>query len=440
MAHDYYWNKLSKVNSGPGVVNESDFPYKAADLACPVGLPHKEKIASWGNVGDNNNPSVDQLKDAIYKFGPVSVAVCVGNRFSQYRGGVFNTSEVCSGQVNHAVVLTGWDDSTRSFYLRNSWDTWWGDQGNMQIAYNTSKIGLGASYVVYNGAGGGGSKPNTPINLKWTDNSDNETGFKVQRWNGATSQYETIHTTAAGVTSYADSGQCNVGYAYQVVATNEQGDSGASNMASATTAGCGNLVAPSDFVAVAQASGGVLLQWRDNSNNEDRFWIARWDGTKWEWLPKQVANVTSYLDTTAQPSKYLSYWYIMITGNSSGYSNWSNYASVLLPKSVQLTAPTAAKVTAIQRDKVTLNWANSDTKVEKFVVERWNSQQKSWTVVNNVTGQTSYTDSGLVCNSRYYYMVYAANGYDNSDYSNMIQAQTLSCSGGAKVFLPIIVK
>jgi hypothetical protein len=51
---------------------------------------------------------VQAIKEAIYTYGPISVAVYVGNAFQAYSGGIFNTNE--SGSVNHAVVLVGWND------------------------------------------------------------------------------------------------------------------------------------------------------------------------------------------------------------------------------------------------------------------------------------------------------------------------------------------
>ena len=43
------------------------------------------------------------------------------------------------------------------------------------------------------------------VSLSWTDNSNNETGFKIQRKTGATGTYADIVTTGANVTSYTDS-------------------------------------------------------------------------------------------------------------------------------------------------------------------------------------------------------------------------------------------
>src|SRR5438552_4953571 len=40
------------------------------------------------------------------------------------------------------------------------------------------------------------------VSLAWTDNSNNETGFKIQRKQGATGAYTTIKTTAANIRTY----------------------------------------------------------------------------------------------------------------------------------------------------------------------------------------------------------------------------------------------
>ena len=72
------------------------------------------------------------------------------------------------------------------------------------------------------------------LTLTWTDNSDNETGFKIERSMDGVSFGE-VATTGANVTSYADTG-LTVGqqYHYRVAAYNGAGDSGFSNVATAT--------------------------------------------------------------------------------------------------------------------------------------------------------------------------------------------------------------
>jgi hypothetical protein len=73
----------------------------------------------------------------------------------------------------------------------------------------------------------------TQIDLSWTDNSSDETGFKVESPAGTA-----ITTTAANATTYSYTGlTCNTNYTFAVKATNANGDS-SSITANATTSAC----------------------------------------------------------------------------------------------------------------------------------------------------------------------------------------------------------
>lgn len=73
------------------------------------------------------------------------------------------------------------------------------------------------------------------INLIWTDNSSNETGFKIERSTNGSS-FTQIATVNAGVTNFASTGlQKNRLYYYRVLSYNAAGNSAYSNVASART-------------------------------------------------------------------------------------------------------------------------------------------------------------------------------------------------------------
>ncbi|MBN1670820.1 MAG: CotH kinase family protein, partial [Kiritimatiellae bacterium] len=101
----------------------------------------------------------------------------------------------------------------------------------------------------------------TSIRLTWTDNSSNETQFKVERSTTGTSGWVQIATPGANTTTYTDSGlSAATKYYYRVRASNSAGNSGYSNVASATT-GENAPSAPSSLAAAAQSATSIRLTW-----------------------------------------------------------------------------------------------------------------------------------------------------------------------------------
>ena len=252
-AHAYHKDKVPPGEPAAGAVYEADFPYMAFDLPCNPPHAHHEKLISWSYVNPSVDiPSVAEIKQAIFNHGPISVAVCVGPGFGNYRGGVFATNETayCSGGVNHGVVLVGWDDGqgvNGIWYLRNSWGPGWGENGYMRIARGVSNVGYAATYVVYEGTRHIPLAPTNlqakavstrQIDLSWIDQSNNENGFKIERSRDGVFNWNQIATVGANVRVYSDTGlQKETLYFYRVRAFNDDGDSKFSNIAEAMTFG-----------------------------------------------------------------------------------------------------------------------------------------------------------------------------------------------------------
>jgi hypothetical protein len=80
------------------------------------------------------------------------------------------------------------------------------------------------------------SPSSTSIQVSWTDNATNETGYLVERSASSSSGFAQVGTAAANATSYTDAGlTASTTYYYRVRATNAGGQSAYSNVASATT-------------------------------------------------------------------------------------------------------------------------------------------------------------------------------------------------------------
>ncbi|MFN2541504.1 MAG: fibronectin type III domain-containing protein [Chthoniobacterales bacterium] len=75
------------------------------------------------------------------------------------------------------------------------------------------------------------------VNLGWMDNSTNETGFRIERCNGAgCTNFRQIAIVSANVSSYANTSlRRNTSYSYRVRSYNLAGSSAYSNTATATT-------------------------------------------------------------------------------------------------------------------------------------------------------------------------------------------------------------
>jgi transcriptional regulator CtsR len=206
------------------------------------------------------------------------------------------------------------------------------------------------------------------INLSWTDNSSDETGFKIERKTGSGGTWAQVATVGAGVTTYSNTGlSASTTYYFRVRAYNANGDSAYSNEAGATTSAPAPTVpaAPSGLAASAASSSQISLSWTDNSTDETGFKIERKTGSGGTWA--QVVTVgageTTYSNTGLSDST--TYYYRVRATNAAGDSSWSNEASATTPAPTEgpglkgeyydnadFTAPALARTDA----QVNFNW------------------------------------------------------------------------------------
>ncbi len=134
------------------------------------------------------------------------------------------------------------------------------------------------------------------INLTWTDTSNVETGFEVQRSpNGATG-WVLLTTTAASAQSYNDTGLTDgTAYHYRVRAINASGSSAYTAVATDTTP----LIAPTGLTATGASASSISLSWQDNSSSETGYKIEQSsDGVSgWTVIYTTGANTTEHLVT-----------------------------------------------------------------------------------------------------------------------------------------------
>jgi len=346
-------------------------------------------------ASDNNG-----IQSISLLFDSTSVATCTGSPCS----GSVNIT-VANTAIQHAVTCTAKDNAGLSAGRSSRV---WVNNGSGTPAAPTN---LSATAV-----------SSSSIRFSWQDNSNNESGFKVYRWNG--SSWQQITTTGANITSYTDGGlQAATAYSYTVCAANSAGSACASNYVSATTlSGSTAPQAPSGLSATALSSTSIRFSWQDNSSNETGFKVYRWNGSSWQQIATAGANTTSYTDSGLQPAT--TFYYTVCATNSAGSACASNYVSATtLSGSTAPQAPSNLSATALSSSSIRFSWQDNSTNETGFRIYRWNGS--SWQQITSVGANvTSYTNSGLASATTYYYTVCAANNAGSACASTYTSATT----------------
>ena len=246
----------------------------------------------------------------------------------------------------------------------------------------------------------------TKIDLSWTDNSNNEDGFKIERKTDETS-FSQIATVGANATSYPNTGLLNgERYYYRARAYNTYGNSDYSNAASATT----SLPAPSGLSASSYSSSQIRLYWSNNSNNEDGFKVERkpYGGS---WTQITTTTNTYYYDSGLNPNTKYYYRVRAYTEHiNSGYSNTDDAAT-------RPGAPTLN--TASPGDhKVTLYWTAPSGGAAGYEVYYYRLNPFQYWLID-VGDVTNKTITGLTNGVTYYFRVRGYNqDHEAGSYSN----------------------
>ena len=168
------------------------------------------------------------------------------------------------------------------------------------------------------------------INLSWTDNANNENGFKVEQSTDGTTFTQIAMLTGNTVSHSVTSLTASTTYHFRVVSFNDAGNSNFSNTASATTLAPPPPLpaAPSGLTATTVSSTQINLSWTDNSGNETGFRIERCKNancTNFVQVGQVGANVTTFSSTGL--TKNSTYNFRVRAFNAAGNSAYSNTAT-----------------------------------------------------------------------------------------------------------------
>ncbi len=146
-----WYGKVFEYLMKSSVTTENVVPYKNSDQFCRPVMPSQYKIAAWGYLRkDAGIPTVEEMKTALCRYGPIAACIKVTPAFQAYASGVFNEFAATYGQrdINHAITIVGWNDAKRAYHVKNSWGSAWGENGYCWVEYGCNNIGYGATWVL----------------------------------------------------------------------------------------------------------------------------------------------------------------------------------------------------------------------------------------------------------------------------------------------------
>ena len=138
-----------------------------------------------------------------------------------------------AGSTSHSAAISGLTDgATYNYYIKCQDSAGNANTDDYLISFSIALLPIPNS--PYNLTANAVSA--SQVNLNWNDNSNNETGFKIERKTGVGGTYSQIAAVSANVTTYSDIGlSAATTYIYQVRTHNAGGNSAYSNESSATT-------------------------------------------------------------------------------------------------------------------------------------------------------------------------------------------------------------
>ena len=140
-----------------GAAWESDFPYSSDTLSIRSSEAYSSN-SHLQNVFFINMSQQDRVKSAIMRYGALEIDYFHNDVYYNYKNAAYYCNENMNG-ANHAVTVIGWDDdyskgnfsneplNNGAWLVKNSWGTYWGNQGYMWISYEDINLKNGVATV-----------------------------------------------------------------------------------------------------------------------------------------------------------------------------------------------------------------------------------------------------------------------------------------------------
>ncbi len=156
--HGFEWGPCSGGNFSmsaaylaryDGPISEADDPYSDASSSayCTTCKPVRYIDHILYLPVRSGTSDIKYIKQALLDYGALYTSIYWSSSYYNSANHTYYFSG--TSKSNHAVTIVGWDDAKvtgaskpGAFIVRNSWGTWWGEQGYFYVSYYDRNIGF----------------------------------------------------------------------------------------------------------------------------------------------------------------------------------------------------------------------------------------------------------------------------------------------------------
>ncbi len=251
------------------------------------------------------------------------------------------------------------------------------------------------------------------IDLSWST-VDGAKGYKM--FFATSSDGDYTETDIGNVTSHSSTGlNADTEYFYKIRAYNSDGNSGFSNIASATTI-VAAPTAPINLSFIVIDSYRIDISWGAVSGAEG-YKVYKATTNNGEYSETDVGDVTTYSSTGL--SADTAYYYKLKAYNVGGESDFSASMSA----SINVDVPINVSAEEISSSQINISW-DAVSGATGYKIYQADASNGTYTEIGEVSA-LFYNNTGLSASTEYFYKVRAYNAADTSEYSSFATATTL---------------
>lgn len=283
-------------------------------------------------------------------------------------------------------------------------------------AFNLQAQALGASQIL----------------LTWESNEVNILGFRIQRTNPSTGNFEQVAVVAPTAREYTDKSLlASTTYSYRIASFNSTSQSAWSNIATATTAAA-DVPSPTNLIAEFDNQlRKIVVRWTDNTNQEVGTYVERREGDVGDFVQvgNTAADVNVFMDSNfvVGTTYYYRARHLTAQGFYTPYSNIDDVFVHELPPA----KPTTLQIFNVHgsANQFSLVWNDNSDDEDGFTVFSKvgsSGNYSSYATYGAKEGKGVYGITVTVpdpVNNEYFFKVRAFKGNLNSDFSNEVSTR-----------------